>query len=264
MTIHSESTARDPVAWVTGGSRGIGLACARHLAGLGYCVLVSARHMEPLQAACDQAQAEGLNLQPLPLDISDLNSIERAFAEHECLKDLDVLVHAAGTGAFSSITHGDDPCIWQRVMRTNLDGAYYCARSALLAMTAHEVDRPRRLVFISSVLGLKGMGNSHAYCASKHGVNGLVRALAQDTAARQITVNSICPGWVDTQMAHQDFQTMADHYQIPVDMLISDEIQAVPIQRWIQSDEVAALVGYVCSEAAGALTGQCLELSGGL
>ncbi len=247
---------------VTGGSRGIGLACALHLAREGRRVVIAARRETGLQEAVSTAAKEGLTLIPVVLDVSDLYSVERVLGEI-CTTGLDVLVHAAGVSALSHYTDHNDPNLWQKVMRTNLDGAYYCARSVLQCMHQHEPVAPRRLVFISSVLGLKGMAMSHAYCAAKHGVNGMVKALAQDVAATQITVNSVCPGWVDTAMARQDFTAMAARYQIPEELLISEEIQSVPIQRWIQASEVAALVSYLCSEAAGAITGQCLEISGG-
>lgn len=251
------------VALVTGGSKGIGFACALGLARQGYRVFIAARHEAGLQQAQQQAAQADLYLETLRLDVSDLKSVEQQMEQVCAQAGLDVLVHAAGTGAFSPVDSVNDPRVWQQVIRTNLDGAYYCARSALLAMHQTPVDHGRRLVFISSVLGLKGMANSHAYCASKHGVNGLVRALAQDTAAQNITINSVCPGWVNTDMAQEDFKAMSAHYHIPAEMLISEEIQAVPIQRWIRADEVAAMVSYLCSEAAAAVTGQCLEISGG-
>ncbi len=256
------------VALVTGGSKGIGLACALTLARQGDRVVIAARHEAGLLQAQQQAATEGLTLETLRLDVSDLKSVEQQMEGFNAQGGLDILVHAAGTGAFSPLKSVNDPKVWQQVIRTNLDGAYYCARSALLAMEqSTEADkampRGRRLVFISSVLGLKGMANSHAYCASKHGVNGLVRALAQDTAAQHITVNSVCPGWVNTDMAQEDFKAMSAHYHIPTEMLISEEIQAVPIQRWIRADEVAEMVRYLCSEDAAAVTGQCLEISGG-
>lgn len=250
-------------ALVTGGSRGIGYACALFLARQGVKVFIAARHEAGLLGAQARARSESLELHPVVLDVSDLQSVEHAF-EHLCHREnLDFFVHAAGMGAFSMLNSANDPSVWQQVIRTNLDGAYYCARSALMCMGQQAESRARRLVFISSVLGLKGMANSHAYCASKHGVNGLVKALALDTAAQNITINSVCPGWVDTEMAQADFQAMSAHYRIPTDMLIAEEIQAVPIQRWIRTEEVAAMVGYLCSEAAGAVTGQCLEISGG-
>lgn len=250
-------------ALVTGGSRGIGYACAVFLARQGIKVFIAARHEKGLSEAQAKAQAASLVLHPILLDVSDLKSVELAFA-HLCQsEDLDILVHAAGMGAFSTLNSANDPSIWQQVIRTNLDGAYYCARSALMGMAQEPTSTDRRLVFISSVLGLKGMANSHAYCASKHGVNGMVKALALDNAAQNITINSVCPGWVDTEMAQEDFKAMSAHYRIPTDMLIAEEIQAVPIQRWIRTEEVAAMVGYLCSEEAGAVTGQCLEISGG-
>lgn len=177
----------------------------------------------------------------------------------ESLGGLDVLVHAAGMGAYSELTAPDDPQIWRQVIETNLTGAYEVSR------LGRPVLRPGgRLIFVASVLGLRGMRHSHAYCASKHGLIGLMRALALDLIHEGITVNAICPGWVDTEMARQDLQQMAQHWQLDAAELEAAELGAVPLGRWIQAPEVAELIAYLSSPAAAAVTGQALEISGGL
>ncbi len=247
------------IALVTGGSRGIGLACAKALATT-YRVYIAARDATTLEQACAQAQAENLKLEAIPLDVSDLSAVEQACQQIVAAQgQIDLLVHAAGTSAFSVLSSPSDPEHWQRVLQTNLSGAYYCSREVLRSMPP-----AGRVIFISSVLGLRGMRNSHAYCASKHGVIGLAKSLAQDLAERSITVNAVCPGWVETEMATASMTAIAGHYRIPVKSFIEAEIQAVPIQRWIQVDEVAALVTYLASEQAAAVTGQAFEISGGL
>lgn len=252
----SESVGPENQVLVTGGSRGIGLAIALALATQGFTVSIAARHAEGLHQACREAEAQGLKLRPLVMDVSDSQSVSAGFAGFESLFGL---VHAAGTGAYSDLLDPDDPAIWQQVMRCNLDGAYYCAREA-----ARRLVDGGRLLLVSSTLGLRGMRHSHAYCASKHGVVGLTRALALDLADRRITVNAICPGWVETEMARADLAAMATRYELPVDELEAAEIGAVPMGRWIQPQEVAALATYIMSSAAAALTGQALEISGGL
>lgn len=243
-------------ALVTGGSRGIGLACALQLARDGYDVVVAARGSESLKQAVNAAAELGLKLRSLSMDVSDPLSVSAGFAQ---IGRLDVLVHSAGIGAYSDLMDPDDPANWQRVLAVNLTGAYLCARAARSQMPG-----PGRMIFVSSVLGLRGMRHSHAYCASKHGVIGMVRALAQDLIGDGITVNAVCPGWVNTEMAHHDLAAMAARYDLSLTELEAAELAAIPLGRWIEPQEVAALAAYLSSSAAAALTGQALELSGGL
>lgn len=194
---------------------------------------------------------------PLVLDVCDPNSVSSAI--NQLPDKLDVFVYAAGLGAYSDIRSPADPELWNQVMTTNLSGAYTCIRAALPILHS-----PGRVIFVSSVLGLRGMRHSHAYCAAKHGLIGLMRSLALDLAAQAITVNAICPGWVETQMAKQDMQNMADFWGLEPSEIEQAEIAAVPIGRWIQTHEVAELIGYLVSPAAAAITGQAIEINGGL
>lgn len=243
---------------VTGGSRGIGLACALQQARSGQEVWIAARQRTGLQAACAEAEKQGLRLHSVELDVSQPQAFEALSSRHPDLRP-QALIHAAGISAYSGILDPDDPQMWQRSLDSNLNGSYYASRWALKHMKSGG-----RVVVINSVLGLRGMRNSHAYCAAKHGQIGLVRALAQDFIGQGITINAICPGWVDTEMGRESMRNMADYYNIPADLLTQEEIAAVPIQRWIQVDEVAAMAGYLLSERAQAVTGQAFEISGGL
>lgn len=246
------------VALVTGGSRGIGLACARQLLQAGHQVWIAARDPAGLQAA----QTAEPRLKSLQMDVSHPESVGAAFeALQQIAGPVQILVHAAGTEAFSPWEAVDDSQRWQEVIQTNLNGAYYCLRAALQQM---QPTGWGRIVAISSVLGLRGMRNSHAYCASKHGLIGLIRSLAQDVLEKGITLNAVCPGWVQTEMAERSMAQIAAHYNLPAEEFITAELQAMPLQRWIKPEEVAASVNYLVSEAAGATTGQALEISGGL
>lgn len=247
------------IALVTGGSRGIGLACAQSLLAAGHSVWIAARQHEGLAAAV----AAEPRLQPLQLDVSRAEAVSEAFAEiqRQSGQPLQILVHAAGTEAFSPWEAEGDADLWHRVMQTNLNGAYYCLRAALKQM---QPTGWGRIVAIASVLGLRGMRHSHAYCASKHGLIGLVRALAQDVLADGITVNAVCPGWVQTAMAKRSMEQIAAHYDLPAEDFMAAELAAIPLQRWISPEEVAASVAYLVSEAAAAVSGQTLEISGGL
>lgn len=254
--------AMPKVAFVSGGSRGIGLATALSFAQAGYQTWIAARSVSGLARACEQAKEKGLNLHALSLDIQNQPEVNAVFQEIiQSTGALDVFVHAAGSEAFSVLEDPEDPELWLRTIGVNLNGAYYCSRAAALQM---QTQKSGRIIFVSSVLGLRGMRNSHAYCASKHGVLGLMRSLAQDLSGEGITVNAVCPGWVRTEMGARSMDAIAKHYRLEPEMFIDAELAAIPIKRWIEPEEIAASVMYLASEAAAALTGQALELSGGL
>lgn len=242
---------------VTGGSRGIGLACALRLAKEGHEVFIAARGQQGLETASAHAYGQGLSLTPIAIDVADAASVAAGFARLG--SELDVLVHAAGVSANSDIAEAGDPGIWRQLLSVNLDGAYLCAREARARMSGGG-----RIIFVSSTLGLRGMRHSHAYCAAKHGVLGLMRALALDLIPEGITVNAICPGWVDTEMARADMAAMAERYGLEAREMEAAEIGAVPLNRWILPAEVAGLAAYLSSEASAAVTGQAIEISGGL
>lgn len=143
-------------------------------------------------------------------------------------------------------------------MRTNLDGTFHVTRAALGLLADGA-----RVVNLSSDLGRMGMAAYSAYCASKHGVIGLTRALALELAPRRITVNAVCPGWVETDMARQGFAEIATAIAVDLDQVRQSELMAVPLGRFVTPEEVAALVAFLCSDGAAMITGQALDLSGG-
>jgi len=250
------------LALVSGGSKGIGLAIAMALAEAGYQTWIAARTEKCLVLACQTAEARGLKLHSLRMDIQNQREVEAAFERlHKEAGETNVFVHSAGTEAFSILESPEDPEHWLRTINTNLNGAYYCGRAAALQMREN---KSGRIIFVSSVLGLRGMRHSHAYSASKHGVLGLMRSMAQDLSDQGITVNAVCPGWVRTEMGVRSMSRIARHYDLEPEMFIEAELAAIPIQRWIEPEEIAAMVLYLCSAPAAAVTGQTFEISGGL
>jgi NAD(P)-dependent dehydrogenase (short-subunit alcohol dehydrogenase family) len=231
------------LALVTGGTRGVGLAICSMLAGNGYDVIATARHAPAGELPAGVAW--------LRCDVSQPDEVVRLFARlSESHGRLDVLVNNAGIAGADALGDPIDPA-WDAVIGTNLSGAYRCTQAALALFPPEG----GRLVFIASVLGLRAVPDQVAYTASKHGVVGLAKAFALALAARRITSNAICPGWVDTAMARQRFS------ELGIDA--AEARAGVPTGAIVTPEEVAAAVLYLCSDAARNITGHTLVLDGG-
>jgi NAD(P)-dependent dehydrogenase (short-subunit alcohol dehydrogenase family) len=223
------------IAVVTGGTRGIGRAIALRLAADGYRVIVAARHA-PLGAGEDFRIC----------DVTDAMSVRALFAGQ---RRVDALVNCAGLAGVNTLE--DDDALWHAIVAANLHGTYYCCKAALPLLP----DGSGRIVNIASVLGLRGVADQTAYCAAKHGVVGFTRALSLALAPRGITVNAICPGWVDTEMAQQRFRELG----------ISSEAAAasVPTGHIVTTAEVADAVAWLLRPEARSITGHALPIDGG-
>ena len=222
-------------AVVTGGTKGIGRAVADRLASEGWDVLVLARRpvASPHRfAACD---------------VADPTAVRQAFA---ALTRVDALVNCAGTAGANTL-EGDDDALWHAIIASNLHGTYHCCKAALPLLP----DGTGRIVNMASVLGLRGVPDQTAYCAAKHGVVGFTKALALALAPRGITVNVLCPGWVDTEMARQRYTELG----------ITPEQAAagVPTGRVAAPEEVADAVLWLLRPEARGVTGHALPIDGG-
>jgi NAD(P)-dependent dehydrogenase (short-subunit alcohol dehydrogenase family) len=245
-------------ALVTGGGRGIGRAIARALAGPGTLVAVAGRTRSELESAALDLESLGGRALALEMDVTDETSVAAGFERlREATGHLDVLVNNAGVGGGEPIA-GSDVARWRRTIDTNVVGSYLVTRAAVPLMPAGG-----RIVNQSSVLGRFGVPGYTAYCASKHGVIGFTRALALELAPQQITVNAICPGWVDTEMAAAGMAQGAAASGQTFEEFRDRAIGAVPIKRIIQPEEVAGLVLFLASPAASAITGQTYNICGG-
>lgn len=231
------------VALVTGGSRGIGLATAAALAAAGHRVAVTYNSTAP-------ASAEELGLLAVQCDITDVEQLDQAFSTvEEQLGPVEVLVTSAGITRDNLVLRMSDDD-FTSVIETNLTGTYRTAKRAIKGMMR---GRWGRIVFISSVVGIGGQAGQANYAASKAGLTGLGRSLAKEFASRNITVNIVAPGPIDTDMLAA--LTEDQHAQI---------VKMVPLSRVGSPGEVAAAVTFLASEEAGFITGTVLPVDGGL
>lgn len=248
-------------AIVTGGGRGIGAAIATELARLGADLTLMGRNRAKLEDHKEKLVKEfGVKILVVECDVSDGDTVTQAFsAASEQLGPVHVLVNNAGQASpapFAEMPRN----LWDRMLAVNLTGTSLCAQQVLPAMMAA---KSGRIINIASTAGLKGYSHMTAYCAAKHGVIGLTRALALETAKLGITVNAVCPGYADTDMtksAIDNLITAMGKTQAEARQMI---LRIIPRGSLIQPSEVASLVGWLCSPDAAAVTGQAIAVAGG-
>jgi 3-oxoacyl-[acyl-carrier protein] reductase len=237
-------------ALVTGASRGIGEAVARNLAAQGARVVVAARTAERLESLAAEIAAAGGEARALTLDLGDPAAVPAALAALPAdWREVDVLVNNAGITADNLLARMslDD---WERVLRTNLTGAYAVTKELLRGMMRR---RWGRIVSVSSVVGLMGNAGQANYAASKAGLVGFSKSLARELGSRNITVNVVAPGYIETAMT----ENLPDSSR--------KELQAsIALRRLGTVEDVAWCVLFLASEEAGYITGHTLNVSGGL
>ena len=251
---------KERVAVVTGGGTGIGEAITRAFLEEGARVVIGSRNRDHYKKMEEKLQKGKGSLIALPLDVTQKEEVERFVAEAvRSFGPIDILVNNAGVSGQNPIDQpGDDR--WTAILQTNLTGVYYMTRAVLKNMK----DPSRgRIINISSVLGKFGVAGYTAYCASKHGLIGFTRALALEVVSRGITVNAICPGWVETEMARQGLREWAEAADLSIEEVRRQATSAIPMKRFTETAEVAELATYLASDASQAMTGQAINLCGG-
>ncbi len=248
------------VAIVTGGATGIGKAISLSLAKNGARVAICSRNRSRLDAAADEFEALKLPVLTAQMDVRRKDQVKNAVAAVIAKwKAIHVLVNNAGISGISTIDDPDDSK-WQAILDTNLNGMYLMTKEVMRHIGNHSGGR---IINISSVLGKFGVPGYTAYCTTKHGMIGFTRALALEVVSRGITVNTICPGWVDTDMAAQGIRQSAALQGITPETFKARAIDAVPIKRFLQADEIAEFVCYLASDQAKGITGQAINICGG-
>jgi NAD(P)-dependent dehydrogenase (short-subunit alcohol dehydrogenase family) len=243
-------------ALVTGAGRGIGLTIAQALSGAGAHVTLVGRDRVRIEAAATALR----DTQGVAADVTDAESVGSAFAAARArFGPVDILVNNAGQ-AESAPFGKTDLALWNRMIAVNLTGTFLCAREALPDMVARGAGR---IVNVASTAGLIGYAYVSAYCAAKHGVVGLTRSLALETATRGITVNAVCPGYTETDIV-RDAVANIMHKTGKSEAEAREALTARnPQGRRVQPREVADAVLWLVSPCAASITGQAISVSGG-
>lgn len=259
MSIASEAGLAGRHALVTGGGGGIGAAIARALLVRGARVTISGRSSDTLAATVAQLSALG-QIDAVQMDVASAASVAQAFAAAQArFGVVAILINNAGQAASSPILKtADDE--WQQMLAVNLTGAWHCMRAALPAMLEEGWGR---IVNVASTAGLTGYAYVSAYCAAKHGVVGLTRALALEVATRGITVNAVCPGYTDTDIVRDAVANIVARTGRSAQQAVDALASANPQRRLVRPDEVADTVAWLCGQAASAINGQAIAVAGG-
>ncbi len=248
-------------AIVTGGNQGIGAAIASELAARGANLTIMARSVDRLTQHAKVIVAQhGVQVIALGCDVTQEDSVATAFGKAiEIHGPAHVLVNNAGaaeSAVFSETTRD----LWDRMLAVNLTGTYACTAQVYPAMLAA---KRGRIVNIASTAGMRGFKTMSGYCAAKHGVIGLTRALALEAAKHGVTVNAVCPGYTDTAIAEAGVQNVARAFDKTADEALAMLIRTIPRGKMATSTEVASAVSWLCSPHAAAVTGISFPVAGG-
>jgi ketoreductase len=248
-------------ALVTGAGSGIGKAIALKLAAEGYAVSLAGRRAAPLETVRAEIRtAGGEAFVHDGFDVSDAAAVERGIAAAiEEAGDIALLVNCAGE-APSAPFEKTDFALWQRVLSINLTGVYLVTQAALASVRRAGNGR---IVNVASTAGLTGYAYVSAYCASKHGVIGLTRALALELARTDVTVNAVCPGFTDTPLIDGALDTISQKTGRTREDARASLARANPQGRLVTPAEVTHTVSWLASEQASAITGQAIAVAGG-
>lgn len=248
-------------ALVTGASRGIGRAIAAKLAAEGADVMLVARTAVDVEAAVGELREAGYHAIDFTADVTDRDQVKnlRKYAL-EAFGKVDILVNNAGTSYIANLMLADD-AKWWGVVETNLRSCYLCTKAFLPGMTRAGFGR---VVNISSISGQLGASFNSCYAASKAAVDGLTRSVALEVAARGVTVNAVCPGFVRTDLAKYTMAARGKMFGLDANQYLDKLEKEIPRKSLVTVEEVADTVTYLAGPAASAITGQTINVCGGL
>ena len=237
-------------ALVTGASRGIGRACAIALAQAGTRVALAARDRAKLEETAEEVRKAGVDAHVVTIDMGSIDSIKEAItATAKDFGRIDILVNNAGITR-DGLALRMKPDDWDAVLRTNLTGSFFASQQVLQGMMK---ERWGRIINIASIVGESGNPGQANYVASKAGLIGLTKSLAQEIASRNITVNAVTPGFIDTDMT-----------SVLTDDQKANMLAQIPLKRFGKPEDIAAAVRFLASEDASYITGHILSVNGGM
>jgi NAD(P)-dependent dehydrogenase (short-subunit alcohol dehydrogenase family) len=243
-------------ALVTGAGRGIGRAVALRLAGPGVHLALASRTRSEVDGVAEEARRLGATAVALVADVARSDQVRALFRD---AGPIDILVNGAGVAPSAPLVKTSDE-VWRSAIETNLSGSFFCLREALPGMMERGWGR---VVNLASIAGKTGYPYIAAYAASKHGVLGLTKVAALEAAVRGVTVNAVCPGFVDSPMTDASVARIVEKTGLAAGDVRKRLQDMSPQKRLMTADEVAALVVFLCSDEARGITGQALNLDGG-
>jgi len=251
------------IALVTGATSGIGLAVARTLAEQGHRVFIGARDADNVKKKVEELTVAGLEVDGAQLDVRSTEQV-RDFVRGAVTRfgEVDVLVNNAGRSG-GGVTADLSDELWEDVIDTNLNSVFRMTREVLTTGGMRAKNRGR-IINIASTAGKQGVVLGAPYSASKHGVVGFTKALGNELAPTGITVNAVCPGYVETPMAARVRQGYAAAYGTSEEAIMAKFQAKIPLGRYSTPEEVAGLVGYLATDTAASITSQALNVCGGL
>ena len=255
MSTEPGSYFSDQHAVITGGASGIGEAIAERLAETGMRITLMGRNPERLSATADRLAATSQQV-----DITDPESVRQGFsAAMQANGPISILVNNAGSAESSPFSKLDQG-MWDRMLAVNLTGTYLCTREVIDKMSRAGFGR---IINIASTASQKGYAYVSAYCAAKHGVLGLTRALALEMARKGVTVNAVCPGYTDTDLVARSLDTIVESTGMSREQALAELVKNNPQGRLIQPQEVAETVIWLCRENSASINGQAIAVAGG-